>query len=107
MYECHCLGMYRIFPLPPLSADHSMEEAERKRLLSEVHSLLQSEMLACDVLVSLLCAAASSLRHDSLVKPFPPSIPDTTGGHRDITQLVTHHLLLLLFLLPLSSSYAI
>ena len=65
-----------------------MEEAERRQLLSEVHSLLQSQLLACDVLVSLLYVAATSLRHDSLLKPFPASIPLGADGHRDIAQLV-------------------
>ena len=64
------------------------EEEERERLVSELHSLLQEDLLSCDLLMSLLVAAASSIRHDSLVKPFPPSIPDTDDGHRDISQLV-------------------
>jgi poly[ADP-ribose] polymerase 16 len=58
-------------------------------LLAEIVSLLQSDVLACDVLVSLLWAAAVSIRHDSLVKPFPPSIPSSANGHRDISQLRT------------------
>lgn len=85
-----------------------MEEEERKRLVSEIHSRLQSDLLASDALLSLLVAAATSIRHDSLLKPFPPSIPSSADGHKDISQLVPHYLfsfclppsLFLLSLLP-------
>lgn len=64
-----------------------MEEEEREKLVSEVRLRLQSDLLSCDVLWSLLVAAGTSIRHDSLVKPYPPFLPSTPDGNRDISQL--------------------
>ena len=75
---------------------------EGKRLAIEVHSRLQSDLLACDALLSLLVSAAASIRHDSLVKPFPPSVPSTADGQRDISRLVYTSLSLAAISIPLS-----
>ena len=66
-----------------------MEEGEREMLTSAVCSLLEADLLACDALLSLLWTAASSLRHDSLLRPFPAFIPLTSQGDKDIVELVS------------------
>ena len=65
------------------------KDKERKRLFSEILSRLETDLIACDVLVGLLNAAAFSIRHDSLVKPCPSCISITPDGHKDISQVVT------------------
>ena len=93
---CDYITHTPLFPrVPP--AWPSMEEAERRQLSRELCHLLQSDLLACDLLLSLLWAGAGSLRHDSLLRPFPSPhpLPLTAEGHRDITQLVCIYMYML------------
>ena len=53
---------------------------------SGVESLLDNDPLSTDFLVSLLWAAATNYKHDTLVRPFPPQY--LKDEHKNIEALV-------------------
>lgn len=54
-------------------------------------SVIARDMLAADLLVSMFWSAMTSFRHDSILRPFPPSFVDEeshAGYHKNIEKLV-------------------
>ena len=58
-------------------------EGEVRRRLRQV---LEQDLVACDVQLSLFVAAAASYRQDSALRPFPPAFL-TAAGERDVPAL--------------------
>lgn len=63
-----------------------LAEGEEEDAVSRLRALLDRDMLACDVQLSLFVAAATSYRQDSALRPFPPALL-LPGGERDLAGL--------------------
>jgi len=63
--------------------DESVED-----IRATIISLLDQDMLACDVQMSLFIAAATSYRQDTSLRPFPPMFYNPDSQERDVAGLV-------------------
>jgi len=59
------------------------EGLEEEEVCEALLQLLEHDLLACDVQLSLFVAAATSYRQDTTLRPFPPSFLTSTG-ERDV-----------------------
>ena len=64
------------------------EEKDVAEVKSRVLSRISADLSACDCLVALFHSAASSYRHDTVLKPFPPVFV-MKDGTKDIDGLVS------------------
>lgn len=59
---------------------------------SYLSSLLDRDLLAADFLVGIFWSAMTSFRHDTILRPFPPSFVDErglpSGSHKNMKELV-------------------
>ena len=72
------MNLYRIKQALPLSPQSPQQ----------VLGLLQRDLLAADFLTTIFWAAMSSFRHDTVLRPFPPSFLQGTD-QKDIEELVS------------------
>jgi len=77
------------FPASSDQEDYDVNEDEDEDtsyLYTKLFDMLKSDLLACDVQLSLFIAACESYRQDSTVRPFPPMY--IVDGERDIESLL-------------------
>jgi hypothetical protein len=55
-------------------------------LRSQLASALREDSLACDLMISIFQSAVNSYKHDSVLRPFPPSY--AAVGEKDVDSLV-------------------
>lgn len=71
-----------------MSGENERDHESVENRLLKVHKRLTDDVLAADLQWSLVVAAQSSYRHDTVLMPFPPMFTKETSESHDNKKLV-------------------